>query len=274
MRVGFVGIGSQGGGMARAIARAGFPLRLWARRPEALDAFEAIGAGRAGSLRELGAESDLVGVCVGTDAYVEQVARAEAGGLLAGMRPGSLLALHSTVHPETCRRLARSAAERGVAFLDAPVSGGGEVALQRRLCVMVGGDAAAFQRALPVFESYGNPVRRVGEVGAGQLCKLVNNLLFTAQLELARNAVELARRLGLERGALLELLRASSGRSYALEVVPLLDDRVTAPRALANLVKDTALMRDVARAAGAPESALEAAAAALATWLGEPGARS
>ncbi len=267
MRVGFVGLGSQGGGIARAIARAGFPLALFARRPQALEAFAALGAARAASLPELAAGCDLVGVCVGSDADVEAVVRAEPAGLLAGLRPGSCLAVHSTVHPETCRRLAREARARGVALLDAPVSGGGELALAGRLAVMVGAEPAAFERCRPVFESFGNPVRRVGEVGSGQLCKLVNNLLLSAQLELGREACALAARLGIERSALLDLLRASSGRSYALELLPLLDDRARAPQAFGNLIKDTALLRDVARAAGAPATGLEAAALRLSAEL-------
>lgn len=266
-RVGFVGLGSQGGGIARAIARAGVPLALWARRPEALDAFADSGAERVASLAELGLRCDFVGVCVTADADLAQVLRAESGGLLAGLRRGSCIAVHSTVHPETCRALAREAQERGVDLLDAPVSGGGEVALAGRLCVMVGGDAAVFERFRAIFETFGNPVRRVGEVGAGQLCKLVNNLLFSAELELARETAELGVRLGLERGALFELLRSSSSRSYAMELLPLLEDAERAPRALANLVKDTALVREVARAAGAPETPLERAAAAFSAWL-------
>lgn len=266
-RVGFVGLGSQGGGIARAIARAGFPLALWARRADALAAFADCGAERADSLAELGARCELVGVCVTADADLEQVLRADCGGLLAGLRPGSCIAVHSTVHPDTCRALAREAQAQGVALLDAPVSGGGELALAGRLCVMVGGEAALFERFRPVFESFGNPVRRVGEVGAGQLCKLVNNLLFSAELELARETAELGARLGLARGPLFELLRASSSRSYAMELLPLLEDAEHAPRAFSNLVKDTALMREVARAAGAPETPLEGAASAFAAWL-------
>ena len=171
--------------------------------PASLAPLADVAASSAGSPAELAAACDLVGLCVFNDDDVREVAL--AGGLLAAMPPGSILAIHSTVHPDTCQEIA-AAAPRGVEVLDAPVSGSGEAALQRRLAVMVGGDAAAFEAARPVFETFGAPVRRMGPLGTGQLCKLVNNILLTANLKLAADAMSFGRGLGIEHAALHEML--------------------------------------------------------------------
>jgi 3-hydroxyisobutyrate dehydrogenase-like beta-hydroxyacid dehydrogenase len=135
--VGFVGLGSQGGPMARRIVQAGFPLILWARRAEALAPYADTAAQTARDLADLGARCDHVGICVFDDAGVREVCAA----LLPAMRPGSRIAIHSTVLPETCVELAALAAARGVALIDAPVSGGGPGAAAGTLTVMVGGEA-------------------------------------------------------------------------------------------------------------------------------------
>ena len=119
-RVGFIGLGSQGGPMARRIIEAGYPVTLWARRPATLEPFADTHAKIAGSPAELAAASDLVCVCVRDDADTEEVVDAVLGGLAAS----GVIAVHSTVHPDTCRRLAERARVAGVRLIDAPVSGG------------------------------------------------------------------------------------------------------------------------------------------------------
>jgi 3-hydroxyisobutyrate dehydrogenase len=126
--------------------------------------------------------------------------------------------------------------------------------------VMVGGDPAVFERFRPVFESYGEPVRHVGETGSGQLCKLLNNLLFSANVCVARDTLELGGRFGLDPGALRDLLLAGSAGSFALGVCQLLDDPAVS-RAFANLVKDHALYRQLADPTDAGTRAVERAAA-------------
>ena len=119
MQIGFIGLGSQGGPMARRIIEAGYPMILWARRPETLEPFADTAAKVAETPAELGAASDLVCVCVVGDADIDEIAGGERG-LLAGLKPGSVIAVHSTVHPETCKRLAKKAAAQGVSVVDAP----------------------------------------------------------------------------------------------------------------------------------------------------------
>ena len=177
MRVGLIGLGSQGGPMARRIIEAGFATSLWARRPAALEPFADTAAKVAGSPAELAADSDLVCLCVVGDADVDEITGGE-DGVLAGLESGSVIAVHSTVHPTTCHDLAKKAATQGVSVIDAPVSGGAPAVAEGRLLVMVGGDADVVARCRPVFESYADPIVHLGDLGSGQTTKLLNNLLF------------------------------------------------------------------------------------------------
>jgi 3-hydroxyisobutyrate dehydrogenase len=266
MRVGFIGLGSQGAPMAHRIVGAGHPTTLWARRPTALEPFAGTAARVAASPAELAAESDLVCVCVVDDADVEQVVAGD-GGVLAGLAHGGVIAVHSTVHPDTCRSLAERAAAHGVTLIDAPVSGGAPAARAGKLLVMVGGDPDAVERCRPVFGSYGDPVAHLGPVGSGQLAKLINNVLFTAHLGTADGALALGEQLGLDRLRLAEVVAHGSGRSFALDRVKDAGgtlDRLSA-HAGALLQKDVRLVGELAEKAGAaPNPVLGAADAALA----------
>jgi 3-hydroxyisobutyrate dehydrogenase len=215
-RVGFIGLGNQGAPMARRIIDAGYPTTLYARRVATLEPF-GNSAAIAASPAELAAASDIVCVCVVDDAGVEDVLTAESG-VLAGLQPGGIVAIHSTINPDSCRRLARLVAQRGGALVDAPVSGGGAAAAEGRLLVMVGGDAGSVKRCSPVFETFAGHIAHLGDVGAGQITKLINNLLFTAQLATASGALDLAVSFGIEPGSLAEVLAHGSAASFALGV--------------------------------------------------------
>jgi 3-hydroxyisobutyrate dehydrogenase-like beta-hydroxyacid dehydrogenase len=213
---GFIGLGSQGGGMAERIIEEGVHTTLWARRPESLAPF----AGRATFAAdpvELGRSSDIVGICV-TDGAAVRAMTLGPDGVLAGMREGSVLAIHSTIGIEDCTALAREAAARGVHVIDAPVSGGGAVAAAGELTVYVGGGDTAVAAARPVLETYGNPVLHMGALGAGMQTKLLNNALNAAQFALAHDAFMLGTEFGLDPDQLAAALRGGSGRSFALEV--------------------------------------------------------
>ena len=218
MKVGFIGLGSQGGPMARRIIEGGYPTTLWARRPATLEPFADTPARVAQSPAELAADADLVCLCVVGDADIDELTGGDEG-LLAAMKPGSVIAVHSTVHPNTCRKLAERAAPLGVSVIDAPVSGGGPAAAEGRLLVMVGGDADVVQRCRPVFETYADPVVHLGELGCGQTTKLLNNLLFTANLGTAATALSLASALGVDPGRLSQVVARSSGNSFALNAL-------------------------------------------------------
>ena len=201
--------------MAQRIIDAGFTTTLWARRPEALEPYRGSGASFAPSPSELAAASDLVCLCVVNDDDVQQVFDA----MLPGVAPGAVVAVQSTVHPSTMQRLADAAAARGATVIDAPVSGGGQAAAAGTLLVMVGGDDETVARCRPVFEAYGDPVVHVGPLGAGQLAKLVNNAVFTANITLAEDALALGQAFGLDRTALADVIARGSGNSFALGVV-------------------------------------------------------
>ncbi|WP_328392862.1 NAD(P)-dependent oxidoreductase [Nocardia sp. NBC_00416] len=222
MRVGFIGLGSQGGPMARRIVEAGYRTTLWARRAASTEPYADTAAKIADSPAALAADSDLVCLCVVGDADVRDVLE-RADGVLAGFAASAagretppVIAIHSTVHPDTCRDLAEIAATRGISLIDAPVSGGAPAVEAGRLLVMAGGDEGTVARCLPVFETYANPVVHLGDVGAGQTTKLLNNLLFTAHMATAVGTLELGSRLGVSPARLGEVIGNGSGNSFAL----------------------------------------------------------
>jgi 3-hydroxyisobutyrate dehydrogenase len=244
LRVGFVGLGSQGGPMARRIVEDGFPTTLWARRPESLEPYDGTGAAYAADRRSLGAASDVLCLCVIGDADVDEVLRGDEGAL-AGMAPGGMVVSHSTVHPDTCRRLQTDFPE--LYFVDAPVSGGGHMAAAKSLLVMAGGDDEVVDRCRPVFETFANPLIHLGGLGAGQAAKLLNNSLFTAHLGLAASTFCVAASLGVDLDALTKVLSTGSSRSYAGEVIANSGHSLSVMAELAGplLAKDVGILADV-----------------------------
>jgi 3-hydroxyisobutyrate dehydrogenase-like beta-hydroxyacid dehydrogenase len=230
--------------MARRVIEDGFPTTLWGRRPETLKPFDGSGAACAADRRALGAASDVLCICVIGDADVDEVLRGDAGAL-AGMEAGGIVVIHSTVHPDTCRRLQTDFPH--LHFVDAPVSGGGHMAAAKALLVMVGGEDDAVARCRPVLDAFANPFVHLGRLGAGEAAKLLNNSLFTAQLGLAASAFSVAGALGVDPGALAEVLSNASGRSYAAEVVAGSGHSLSVIAELAGplLAKDVGILADV-----------------------------
>lgn len=266
MTIGFIGLGSQGGPMARRIVQAGYPTRLWARRVEALAPFADTAAMPVSSIAELGAQCDHVGVCVVDDAGTIEVCEA----LIAAMRPGSRIAIHATIHPSTCRKLASQAGASGIALLDAPVSGGGPAAAAGTLTVMVGGDPDIVAAARPIFETFAGLVVHLGAVGAGQAAKLVNNALMATQVALAHHALAAGAALGLDRAALIALVKASSGRSFGFEVYARLPEPAAFAHGAKLLDKDLRLLGELLAGDAAFEAFGSVAGPFLAS-LAEPG---
>jgi 3-hydroxyisobutyrate dehydrogenase len=259
-----------GGAMAARVIDAGIPTVLWARRPEALAPFDGPDVTTAATPAALAAAVDLVAVCVWADDDVRRVLEGD-DGVLAGCKPGTVIAIHSTVLPATCHEMASLAAARGVTVLDAPVSGGRTAALARSLVVAVGGDEATVERCRPVFEAFGDPVVHLGPVGAGQFAKLVSNALLAANLAVADDALALGEALGIRPDALVEVLRHGSGRSFALDVAmrarrsPEMREQIRRP-----LEKDLAALASAAPAPCDEASALTAAATKAITRLAGP----
>ncbi|GAS92576.1 NAD(P)-dependent oxidoreductase [Mycolicibacterium brisbanense] len=265
MRVGFIGLGSQGAPIARRIVDGGYETTLWARRPASLEPFADTAAKAAGSPAELAAASDLVCLCVVGDDDVKEVLGGDTG-VLAGLAPGGIIAIHSTVHPDTCREIAALAAQQDISVIDAPVSGGEPAAKAGTLLVMVGGDDDVVERVRPVFATYADPVVHLGAVGSGQVAKILNNLLFSANLGAAMSTLELGEALGVSRERLCEVITRGSATSKALNSIAMFGGTLNnlAPIAGALLQKDCRHAASLAGAASAPEGAVfDAADAAL-----------
>ncbi len=238
---GFIGLGSQGGPIAHRMREAGYPLVVWARRPEVLEPYTAKGATAAASVGELGAQCDHVGICVVNDSDVAEI----VAQLLPVMRPGSRIAVHSTVLPTTCAALEEQCAGRGIQLIDAPVSGGSPAAEAGTLTVMCGATQEAFDAALPVFQTFAKLVVLLGEAGAGQRAKIINNSLMAANMGLAHAAMAAADAMGVDRKALAELVRESSGRSFGFEVYARLPSPAAFSQGAPLLAKDVGLLKTV-----------------------------
>jgi 3-hydroxyisobutyrate dehydrogenase-like beta-hydroxyacid dehydrogenase len=214
--VGFIGLGDQGLPMAVAIAGAGFPLHVWARRSASLEGLSGVPHAAYDTVKDLAAASDIVALCISTD---EDVLDLVTGGLLEAMRPGSVLVNHGTGLPAIARQLAEAGAAAGVAVLDAPVSGGRPAAVERRLTTMVGGPASAARRCEPVFAAFSRHVVHLGDSGSGQMAKLLNNALLMMNQASIAEVVELTGKLGLDATRLVDVLKLGSASSSALTLL-------------------------------------------------------
>jgi 3-hydroxyisobutyrate dehydrogenase len=212
-RLGFIGMGTMGHGMAANLLAAGNPLTVWNRTPEkAVD----LVCDTALNPHDLGRASDIVFVCVSDTPDVEEVVYGDFG-VIHGMTEGDILVDHSTVSPMATRDFARRAQELGVQWLDAPVSGGAEGARNGTLAVMVGGSADALERARPFMEAYSRAITHVGEEpGAGQTAKAVNQVLVVLNQLAASEALLLARGAGLDLETTLAAVEGGAGGSWML----------------------------------------------------------
>jgi 3-hydroxyisobutyrate dehydrogenase-like beta-hydroxyacid dehydrogenase len=239
--IGFIGVGSQGGPIAHRIVDAGMDLVAWARRPEVLGAYTAKGAKAAASVDQLGALCDHVGICVVNDADVFSI----TDKLIPAMKAGGRIAIHSTVLPETVAKLEAQCDDKGLALIDAPVSGGSPAAEAGVLTVMCGGRQEAFDAALPVFRTFGRLIVLLGPAGAGQRAKIVNNAMLSANMGVAMAALDAAAALDIERSAFVELINASSGRSFGFEVFSRLPTPAAFTTGAPMLLKDMNLLKAV-----------------------------
>jgi 3-hydroxyisobutyrate dehydrogenase-like beta-hydroxyacid dehydrogenase len=206
---GFIGLGHQGAPMAERMTQAGLRPWLWARRSTVLDPFRGRDVRIAESAADLGERCDVIGLCL-YDSEATDAVLFGAQGLMNAVRPGTIVAIHSTVGPEYVTDLATRLADDGVLVVDAPVSGGGGVALEGQLVVMVGGDTQACLKCQPMFDSYAGKVVALGGVGAAQATKLINNVLMTAITGLVFDAFEFGRIFGVDVGPLGEVLSSGS----------------------------------------------------------------
>lgn len=260
MQVAFLGLGAIGAPMARHLARAPFALAVWNRTAGKAEQFAAdTGARLAATPADAARGAEVVVTCLPTSREVEALLDGPEG-LLAGLTAGALLVDCTSGDPAGSRRIATRLAERGVAFLDAPVSGGVIGAERGALTVMIGGDPAALERARPVLGAFGQKLVHCGPVGAGDALKAVNNALLATAVWATAEGLAALEKAGVRADVALDVINASSGRSNASE--HLFPERVLTrafPRTfrLALLDKDVGIAAEVARAQRVPAPLLQ-----------------
>jgi len=259
LRVAFVGLGTMGQGMARNLAKAGFPLALATRTfekarmlaKELADAGHVVRAARTPAEAARGA--DVVVSCVPDAPEVEEVHLGESG-TIASAAPGSVAIDCSTIAAERARGVASRLAGKGITFLDAPVSGGQKGAIEGTLTFFVGGEATGLEKARPVFLAMGKRLTHLGPSGAGQLGKAVNQIIVAGNLIAVAEGIAFASRAGLPLPALHEALTAGAATSWALEVLgkKMIDRDFKPAFAVKHQQKDLAIVLASARARGVP----------------------
>src|SRR3954452_21763613 len=266
-RVAFLGLGIMGWPQAANVANAGFDLTVWNRTRTRAEQFSAEhGSHIAASAAEAAEGADVTITMVPDVPEVEEVMFGERGAA-AGLREGSLAIDMSTIAPEASIAIGRRLREQRVGFLDAPVSGSRPKAEDGTLTIMVGGEAADFERAKPVLEAMGQLVVHVGPQGQGSVVKLINNTLAAVNAAALGEALLLARREGVDTGPPRRVVAASSGAStmLALKAGPMLEHDYEPLFKLEHMLKDVRHYLDEARRRGAPTE-LGSAAERLYAW--------
>ncbi|MDX9860797.1 MAG: NAD(P)-dependent oxidoreductase [Rhodospirillales bacterium] len=217
-KVAFIGLGNMGYPMAGHLAKAGYRVTVYNRTAAKAKRWAAeFGGDAAETPKAAATDAEFVFTCVGNDDDLRSVALGESG-VLVGLGEGALYADHSTVSADVARELdAAARTRRGVAFLDAPVSGGQAGAENGVLTIMVGGDEAAFSRAEPVMRVYGRAVTLMGPVGAGQLTKMVNQIAVVGVVQGLAEAVHFAKAAGLDVGRVVDVISKGAAQSWQME---------------------------------------------------------
>jgi 3-hydroxyisobutyrate dehydrogenase-like beta-hydroxyacid dehydrogenase len=253
-RIGFLGLGIMGSRMAALLARAGFPLTVWTHTAGKAERWAAEhGATAAASPAEVARASDIVVSMVVDGEQVASVLLGE-GGVIEAAREGLLCVDMSTIAPVDSRRIAAALGERGVRMLDAPVTGSSPRAQAGTLTIMAGGAPEDFARARPLLEAMGELIVHVGELGQGEMLKLINNSLGAANAAALAEALLLAHATGVDLDAFVRVTSAGSGASaqLALKSTPMREHDYTTLFKTAHMLKDVRLCLEEAQAAGIP----------------------
>lgn len=253
-RIGFLGLGIMGSRMAANVARAGFPLTVWTHTPGKARSWAEQHVARAVDTPvEVARASDIVVSMVVDGAQVENVLLGESG-VAQGAREGLLCVDCSTIAPAQTRHIAAGLAEHGVRMIDAPVTGAPPRAEAGTLTIMVGGEAASVGRAKPLLQAMGNLVVHVGELGQGEMVKLINNSLGAANAAAVAEALVLASAAGVDLDALVQVTQSGAGASAQMEMKAraMREHDFTTLFKTDHLLKDVRLCIEEAQAAGVP----------------------
>jgi len=212
MKTGYVGLGHMGFPIAKNVLAAGHDLMVYDLRDEPMRELAALGARCADCPREVGEHAEIVELSVVDDAQVEEVVAGHQG-ILDGAQPGTIVVVHSTIHPRTVQHLAEIASPKGVGVLDACLSGGSSGAQGGSLCYMVGGDAALLERCRPVFETSGAHIFHCGAVGMGAATKLAQQVIICLNRLSAYEGMRLAEKAGVDLNVLQSIVRLTTAQS-------------------------------------------------------------
>lgn len=261
-RVGYVGLGIMGAPMAKNLLKAGFSVAVWNRTTSRCEPLQAAGATVGRSPGDVASQVDVVCVNVTDTPDVEAVLFGD-DGIATGAHEGLVVIDHSTISPLATRDFAQRLAKQHVTLLDAPVSGGDVGAQNGTLSIMVGGPSEVFDRCMPIFEAVGKSIVRVGDVGAGQLCKACNQIAGMCALMGTVEAVALAKAGGLDVAKMIEVVSAGAAGSWQLaNLGPRIAQRDWAPGFMIDLVlKDLAIVSDNAQQLGLSLEGIELARA-------------
>ncbi len=215
MNVGFIGMGTMGAPMAKNILNAGYPVTVHNRNRDREIPVADAGANRAASPAEVARAADLIIICVSDTPDVEAVITGPEG-VIEGISPGALVVDMSTISPTVTRSLAKILSDKGAGLIDAPVSGGSEGAIAGTLSIMVGGSAADVERARPVLETMGKTIIHVGEAGAGQLTKAINQIIVAGTYWSVAEGMALGLKAGLDMDKVVEAVGGGAAGSWGL----------------------------------------------------------
>jgi 2-hydroxy-3-oxopropionate reductase len=219
LKVGYIGLGLMGKSIARNILTAGFPVLVHNRSRAAVDELVAEGATATNSPKEVTEQVDVIFTNLPDTPDVEKVVLGE-NGILEGAHEGLVYIDNSTIKPAAARRIAEKLAEKNVFALDAPVSGGDIGARNATLTVMVGGDASALERVMPIFQAMGKTITHVGDSGAGQVAKAANQIMVAAQMVAMGELLVFSKKAGVDPRKVVEAIKGGAAQCWTLDVKP------------------------------------------------------
>jgi 3-hydroxyisobutyrate dehydrogenase-like beta-hydroxyacid dehydrogenase len=252
--IGFAGLGIMGTGMVKNLATKGQSVKVWNRTASKAKALASeIGVQEAATLKELGEDATVLMLCVTNTADVEQVLFGQDGAVSA-LKPGSLVIDCSTISPKVTEEIGAKLRERGIGFVDAPVSGGSEGAAHGTLSIMAGGSEADFARALPLLQAIGTRITHMGPVGKGQVTKLLNQILVVVNMLAVSEALIFGHAAGLDLKKAVTAVESGAGGSWMLSKrAPQVLDDYWQPGFMVDLQqKDLDLVLEYARELGVP----------------------
>jgi 2-hydroxy-3-oxopropionate reductase len=258
LRVGYIGLGLMGKSIARNILKAGFPVVVHNRSRAAVDELFSEGAVAANSPKEVAAQVDIIFTNLPDSPDVEKVVLGE-NGIIEGARAGLIVIDNSTIKPASARMIAEKLKEKGIFSLDAPVSGGDIGARNATLTIMVGGEAEALEKAMPILKAMGKTITHVGDAGAGQVAKAANQIMVAAQMVAMGELLVFSKKAGVDPRKVVDAIKAGAAQCWALDIkTPRLFDGNREPGFKSYMqLKDMNIVLETAKEYNVPISATE-----------------